>query len=338
MADDLVLRQLIAVVDSRTTVVCLHAAGQIRAVDEPFETLAGDFMQPPFHVHCRTLVVPWMPGMVNEFRKAANDELRNRPLKERRIGPNGEIGGRIPPPPPAAPTPPPEPPAPPSLPGGASMPPRAVKLRDDLDALPEDDWRAQPDPEKRAVAMWQWEYESMQAIEDIALNVEAGRDPFDGVELDEKWLKRKRRAWVKTDRGEDEIDDAYSDDEIRDFLYEAARVMIELVDRDSEEIPRLWRGMRTNGIPFSVGDVIDSEFVSFTTSENEAQVYTREADQFRSGDTRVLVVMKNARALPLKGSATGRMSQSDEHLYRGGLRVVDVSPGLGVVRVEVEPI
>lgn len=96
---DLILKQVVAVIDSRTTVVCLHAAGQIQPVDQPYDTLAGQFQTPPFHVHCRSHSVPWMSGFVSTIRQDANHELLTRPLKQRRIGPNGEIGGRVPPPP-----------------------------------------------------------------------------------------------------------------------------------------------------------------------------------------------------------------------------------------------
>ena len=94
----LVLKQARAVVDNRTTMVCLHISGAITSVDLPFETLAGDFMEPPFHVHCRTIVSPWVPGMVNDLAKEANAEMLRRPKKDRRIGPDGEIGGKVPPP------------------------------------------------------------------------------------------------------------------------------------------------------------------------------------------------------------------------------------------------
>lgn len=88
---------MVAVIDKRTTVVCLHAAGQIQPVDAPFETLAGLLEMPPFHIHCRSQVVPWMPGFGNDIRAEANAELMRRPLKQRRLGPGGEIGGRVPP-------------------------------------------------------------------------------------------------------------------------------------------------------------------------------------------------------------------------------------------------
>ena len=96
---DLLLKQLVAVIDSRTTVICLHAAGQIQPVDQPFDTLAGEFDDPPFHVHCRSMSAPWMPGFVTDIRAESNQELLRRPLKTRRIGPDGEVGGYLPPPP-----------------------------------------------------------------------------------------------------------------------------------------------------------------------------------------------------------------------------------------------
>lgn len=95
---DYVQKQVVAVIDDRTTRVCLHAAGMIVPVDQAFETLAGNFMEPPFHVHCRSIVRPWMSGFLKDIRKAANAELSRRPKKERRLGPGGEIGARIPPP------------------------------------------------------------------------------------------------------------------------------------------------------------------------------------------------------------------------------------------------
>lgn len=89
-------KQAHAIVDDRTTVVCLDVHGIAVEVDAPFETLAGDFQSPPFHVHCRTLVYPFLKGFVSQARKEANAELMRRPMAERRKGPGGEVGGTIP--------------------------------------------------------------------------------------------------------------------------------------------------------------------------------------------------------------------------------------------------
>jgi len=90
-----------SVIDSRTTNVCLHAAGMIRPLDEPFDTLAGQYQAPPAHIGCRALVVPHVPGAIVDMRRDANAELSNRPVarkitrgprkgqtvNERRVGP-----------------------------------------------------------------------------------------------------------------------------------------------------------------------------------------------------------------------------------------------------------
>jgi hypothetical protein len=94
---EFVFKQVVAVVDKRTTTICLHAAGQIRSILEPFETLNGQYDMPPFHIHCRSISVPWMPGFVNEQRAQANAELKERPMNQRRIGPGGQLAIKLPP-------------------------------------------------------------------------------------------------------------------------------------------------------------------------------------------------------------------------------------------------
>lgn len=91
------LKQWSAVVDDVTTILCLDAAGQIREPDEPFDTLNGQFMHPPGHIHCRAIIVPWLPGFINTQRGPANQELARRPAKQRRKGPEGSTAS-IPPP------------------------------------------------------------------------------------------------------------------------------------------------------------------------------------------------------------------------------------------------
>jgi hypothetical protein len=94
----LLRKQLIAVVDPATTMICLDCAGQVRDLRDEFHTLVGDFQQPPFHRWCRSVVVPYLPGGVDEQRAEANAEILRRPLAERRKGPGG-VGARMVPPP-----------------------------------------------------------------------------------------------------------------------------------------------------------------------------------------------------------------------------------------------
>lgn len=97
MAPPRMLKQLAATIDDVTTIVCLDAAGQIREVDEPFDTLNGAFQHPPLHIHCRSIVVPWLPGFINTQRGPANRELARRPAKQRRKGPEGSTASNPPP-------------------------------------------------------------------------------------------------------------------------------------------------------------------------------------------------------------------------------------------------
>lgn len=89
------LRQAVAVIDGRTSVVCLDIAGDIVRVDEPFHTLNGDYDAPPFHVHCRTFVRPLLSAMgtaVTQAIKAeAKQELSRRSPRVRASVANGRF-------------------------------------------------------------------------------------------------------------------------------------------------------------------------------------------------------------------------------------------------------
>ena len=89
MASPLLMMQVVATIDHRTTTICLHANGMMIQPGGLFETLAGSFPYPPFHIHCRSIVRPWQPGFASDARREANEELLRRPMKDRRIGPNG---------------------------------------------------------------------------------------------------------------------------------------------------------------------------------------------------------------------------------------------------------
>jgi hypothetical protein len=91
-------KQVFATIDARTTMVCLDAAGQIRDLDEPFDTLAGPYLTPPFHIHCRSAVLPWAAGVIGRQRDDANTEIQHRPAAQRRKDADG-FHGRLPPPP-----------------------------------------------------------------------------------------------------------------------------------------------------------------------------------------------------------------------------------------------
>lgn len=74
------LKELIAQIDDRTTVICLDAAGQLVEVNKPFVTLSGIYMSPPFHWNCRSIVSFIAQGMNRSAGQIgpANRELETR--------------------------------------------------------------------------------------------------------------------------------------------------------------------------------------------------------------------------------------------------------------------
>jgi hypothetical protein len=84
---DLLSKQLIAIVDGRTTLICLDANGQVQPVDEPFVTLAGNFQTPPFHWHCRSHSGVFMAGFDDLPTLAAAAELARRQAAKDDSGP-----------------------------------------------------------------------------------------------------------------------------------------------------------------------------------------------------------------------------------------------------------
>lgn len=69
------MRGLIHVIDHRTSPICLDLArrGQVVAIDEPWDTLLGEQYGPPFHAHCRTFVVPVIPGEMEPQEASQRD-------------------------------------------------------------------------------------------------------------------------------------------------------------------------------------------------------------------------------------------------------------------------
>ena len=80
---DLIFKQVWSQIDERTTLVCLNAAGQVRPVDVPFDTLLGQYDAPPFHMGCRSISLPYLMGQTSTQRSDANAELQRRPVAER---------------------------------------------------------------------------------------------------------------------------------------------------------------------------------------------------------------------------------------------------------------
>lgn len=88
-------KQWVAVIDPRTTSVCLHAAGQIREITEAFDTLTGHHHHPPAHVNCRAVAVPRIEGLIEAQQRDAAAERARREVA-------GDVAERVPPPAPTS--------------------------------------------------------------------------------------------------------------------------------------------------------------------------------------------------------------------------------------------
>lgn len=74
---------LVAVIDARTTSICLAVAGQVRPLDADFQTPNGPMPYPPFHYHCRSIAAPFLAGTVVGQVADASGELFRRAQETR---------------------------------------------------------------------------------------------------------------------------------------------------------------------------------------------------------------------------------------------------------------
>lgn len=313
---DLVLKQVSSVIDSRTTPICLHAAGQIQEVSEPFETTNGFFDRPPFHRHCRSIVVPWTKGFGREMSKLANAEIHKRPMKVRAQIDLRNVS-RIP-----------KPDAP-ALPGAVIEQP-ALKVLG-TGPRPPAPWQASPDPLRRAVGLWTDSRDGVEAVRTVIRNVDAGRPPLLGVDL-----TRPRLRWLMQKANPRTGAPGYSLVDLRADVISAALTIRDL--EISQTMRPMFRGMRVQdpGTVFAVGDRVDVDLASFVDSERHALGYagSRKATE---GERVVMIAAPGAWGIDLaQGGALAASGRPvGEHLVSGRLRVRSVEQSAGVWIVEV---
>lgn len=184
-----------------------------------------------------------------------------------------------------------------------------------------DDWRRSSDLQVRGTAVWQHEYESMRAVRQAEVNLRAGRAALDDVEVPN--LKKLRYA-----KDEDyEAVEVLSVDDMRNEIESSARVLRQALDEADASSPAMYRGMTVgDDFTLSKGQAIDLDVTSFTDDVREAVLYT-ENDYYgnRAGSRAVVIeVLPGARAVSLKGLATGRMARSSERVYQGRLVIESV--------------
>jgi hypothetical protein len=182
------------------------------------------------------------------------------------------------------------------------------------------DFRYQPDLDKRAVMLWQQEFPTHWAVKRIARNMMAGKEPFDGIDLDDGRIKDR---FVGTSTVAPSAGD-YTEADLRTDLVAAATWPL---TQPAQHSPRLYRGLMMNETKFQSffeNRDIPLDLVSATPDRAEAALYSSpfgSASQAHD-PVRVMLTIENADAVNLAPFTVGRMSDSREQLMLGRGRIV----------------
>jgi 2'-5' RNA ligase len=182
---------------------------------------------------------------------------------------------------------------------------------------PDRDWRAQTDPDKRAEAVWQHYYEDMQTVRAVHINVESGRESFDGVMLNQKRLTQV----TKPVRGKQ----VYTEQDYRNDLVRSANHLGAGIKSAPATKATSFRAMRVDdpGAIFKVGSTHETGLASFDKSRDSAKVYFKSEDGVRTGKAQVALELKaGSRALPIQSSS----DFESELVTSGKLRVTKITP------------
>ncbi|WKW85400.1 hypothetical protein SEA_MILANI_6 [Microbacterium phage Milani] len=214
--------------------------------------------------------------------------------------------------------------------GSATSGPKPVKVaryddpRDAKLAVKAGDWRAVEDRAQRAQVLLQNDYRTEKVVKGIAENIKAGRDPYFGVIIDQKYQRTLlgNPASSRT---------TFTEADFRSVMEDAGRW---LADQETTRVPTLYKGLDVNRASmestFKVGGEFEVNYSSFTSSKDTAYKYTGRVN-------RVVVRVKGAEAVPLRDADNPTsFSAHKEHLVTGTGRVVKVTTEGGVTWVDVE--
>jgi hypothetical protein len=218
--------------------------------------------------------------------------------------------------------------------GGAALPVYRPVKPVPRGAIFADGWMHRTDLAERAAGFWQGRFGDQRAIRDVFRNINAGREPMDGINLDKgfnmTYLRVEERPPLGIGWEQWEADHpdggprVYDKDDLRDELTNAALWLREsLADAPVTRQP-LYRGLRMKkaDIP-AVGDAWDSDVISWAEDRGWAEVYAmREEDPELGRVGEMEVVLKLAGP---KRSVDLGPELLDEHLTSGRYRVTRVS-------------
>lgn len=176
------------------------------------------------------------------------------------------------------------------------------------------DWRASLDPTKRATGMWQFEYSPQRAIRQMINNRQSGLPEMTRVEALSDVSVARIGKFVN--KGEEII--ALTKDDLMNEARLASRVIQDQLETQLEPTSKtLYRGMRMEFEESktwfaNLGDEIDLPLSSWTEKSSEASLYANPTLEMRRSI--FIELQEGADTLPLYRNASGRMSESREHL------------------------
>lgn len=181
------------------------------------------------------------------------------------------------------------------------------------------DFRYQADMGKRFTWLWQRTYQTHRAVKQIARNLLAGNEPFDGVDLNDPLLER----YSKPSRFAGGPKHEYNETDLHNDLQAAAEwILVQPVEKQ----PVLYRGAMTDeskmGV-FKVGADIPLDLVSATPDRFEAAPYSSPFGSPTSylDPVRLSFQFTGAEGTSLRPHVTGNMSDSKEVVMRGRGRI-----------------
>jgi hypothetical protein len=189
------------------------------------------------------------------------------------------------------------------------------------------------DPEFRDTYVWSTTFAGQTVTRDVTRNLDAGREPFEGVDTEGGFIGVASRAQNFT-TGETYGTDAAKDD----VLNSATTIHRGLSDPQTFDY-ELHRGMRVDAAPtvFTPGTEFSSDISSWSTQTSVARLYTTpspKAGRPESGD-RVIMRVTGGRGMKFTSHhASGTMQ--GEHLLRGDFRVTSAAWRDDLFEVTVE--
>lgn len=206
------------------------------------------------------------------------------------------------------------------------LPPQPdVKVLDRLqDVAPTGfDWMKSPDIDRRAKGFWFGQLGDQQRIRQVFRNIEAGREPLDGVDTSGRvsFYSNAQSYQSVLDGG---FEPSTTEQDMRNDLVSAGRWVASQMRDPKPSTQPLYRGirMRSSELP-QPGDRFSTDIASWAEERRWADHFARQPEDEklgRVGDLEVVMRMQGPkRTVPL-GS-----NYLDEHLAGGQYEVVSVS-------------